>query len=579
MTSNSETEAHGSRLTSKEKLWLVGVLLLTLLTFASTFTFGWVYDDPPQIPGNADLRWDRLGFLFTHHLWSSANGITEARFYRPLLAFWFLLNKTLLGLNPHWFHLTTVLAHVLATALAFLVARRLLSNPGAAFLSAAVFGLHPLQAESASWISSVNDSLAAALCFASFLSCRKARSERQHPAFWWILSAVCFLLALLTKEVSAVLPAIVLVDVWLGSRTAAKQESLRDSGAVVVAIFGLLEFAWLLLRRHVLGQVATAHSSIGWGTIFLTAPKVVLFQLYRALLPLGLSPHYDFGPADPHAIPQSLLPLFFVIVLAAVAWRVARKSPQLWIAYAWLLLPLAPTLNLRWMNEGDFIHDRYMYMSMFAVGLLVAAAYDALKQSFSLNYMIPAMPVILMVALALASALQSQFWANDVYLFSRAVQVAPQNEWAHLNYGAALSTRERYADAAPHFVRSFELRAGWLAANDAGFAFQKSGNLAQAERWYRVALEMNPSLAEAWFGMGQIRLEQREPATALALFKQALSLKPDAEGYHYALGLALEQLSQNAAALEAYQTELRLHPDHSAARSAIDRLSSAAGHQ
>jgi hypothetical protein len=56
-----------------------------------------VYDDPAQIPGNADLRWDRLSYLFTHHLWASANGMTEARFYRPLLAVWFLINKTCLA--------------------------------------------------------------------------------------------------------------------------------------------------------------------------------------------------------------------------------------------------------------------------------------------------------------------------------------------------------------------------------------------------------------------------------------------------------------------------------------------------
>jgi hypothetical protein len=174
-----ETQKPISSLRRTELLSLAGVLIGTLLTFASTFTFGWVYDDPPQIPQNPNLEWSRFGFLVTHQLWASVAGM-EGRFYRPLLTLWFLINKSLFGLNPHYFHVTTVLAHVAATALAFFVARTLLKDAGAALFAAAIFAVHPLQVESASWISSVNDSLAAALCFASFLIYRKAPGGRSQ---------------------------------------------------------------------------------------------------------------------------------------------------------------------------------------------------------------------------------------------------------------------------------------------------------------------------------------------------------------------------------------------------------------
>ena len=80
-------------LNSRELLLLACVLALTLLTFAFTFTFGWVYDDIPQIVQNPFLRWDRVGSFFTHHLWASAGAAANelgARFYRPLLSVWFL---------------------------------------------------------------------------------------------------------------------------------------------------------------------------------------------------------------------------------------------------------------------------------------------------------------------------------------------------------------------------------------------------------------------------------------------------------------------------------------------------------
>ena len=129
-----------------------------------------------------------------------------------------MLNKTFFGLNPHWFHVTTVLAHAAATALAFFVARSVLRDVGAALLAAAIFALHPLQAESASWISGVNDPLAAALCFGSFLIYRKAITQQVNRGIWWMLAGLLFLLALFAKEVSIVLPGIILIDLWSVSR-------------------------------------------------------------------------------------------------------------------------------------------------------------------------------------------------------------------------------------------------------------------------------------------------------------------------------------------------------------------------
>ena len=252
-----------------QRLSLGAVLLATLFTFASTFTFGWVYDDPPQIPQNQNLQWSRLGFLFTHQLWASMSGL-PGRFYRPLLSLWFLINKTVFSLNPHGFHVTSVLAHGTATALAFFIARRLLKNAGlrnteSALFAAAIFGLHPLQAESASWISSANDPLAAALCFASFLTYRKATATRQSTtqqstAGWWALSALLFLCALLTKEVSVVLPGIILIDLWSDSLGQPRSIPSRRFLLTAISTYGLVGILWLSLRAWALRGTASTSS-------------------------------------------------------------------------------------------------------------------------------------------------------------------------------------------------------------------------------------------------------------------------------------------------------------------------------
>jgi tetratricopeptide (TPR) repeat protein len=561
-----------SSLTHTELLPLAGLLVATLVTYASTFTFGWVYDDPPQIPQNQNLLWSRIGFLFTHQLWASMAG-TEARFYRPLLTLWFLINKTVFGLNPHWFHVTTVLAHLTASALAFFVARELLKDASAALFACAIFALHPLQVESASWISSVNDSLAATLCFASFLIYRKVRMKQRNAGGWWTLAGILFLLALFTKEVSMVLPGIILVD--LRSNRAGDLRSASSSGRSLLAVispYAVVVIVWLALRSWALRGAAAASSPVPWSAILLTAPKIFLFNLYRVLVPVGLSPQYDFRLIESAGSAQFLYASIAVIALASLAIKVARRDPRLWVAFAWLILPQLPTLNLRWMNEDDFVHDRYMYMSMLGVALLAGSAYSWIRKKWPEQQLVRPLAVCIAVILAFASAIQSQYWANDVILFSRAVDRAPGNEWAQLNYGSALSDREKFSDAAPHFVRSYELRPGWRAADFAGFAYQQAGDISQAEHWFSTALQLNPSLATAWFGMGQIRLLQHSPEEAIPYLKKALELQPTADGFHYELGTALERVSQESAAIEEYKTELQLHPYQTGARKALDRL-------
>ena len=557
--------------TRTEWLPLAGLLFATLATYASTFTFGWVYDDPPQIPQNQNLEWSRIGFLFTHQLWASMAG-TDARFYRPLLTIWFLINKTLFGLNPHWFHVTTVLAHLAAVALAFFVARALLEDAGPALFATTIFALHPLQVESASWISSVNDSLAAALCFASFLTYRKARVTQQNSALWWILSGIFFLLALFTKEVSVVLPGIILIDLWSNRAADTRSASFQRSVLAAISPYAAIVVVWLALRSWVLGETAGTTSATSWTSCLLTAPKIFLFDLYRVFVPIGLSPQYDFRAVESPASGQFLLVMIAVIALAALAGTLAKRDPRLWVGFAWLILPMVPTFNLRWMNQDDFVHDRYMYMSMLGVALLAGSAYGWIRRKWPNLQIVRPLAACIAVVLAFASAIQSQYWANDVILFSRAVSRAPDNEWAQLNYGSALSARGKFAEAAPHFVRSYELMPGWRAANFAGFAFQQSGDLTQAEQWFKAALLYNPSLANAWFGMGRIRLQQHLPEEAIPYLKKALEFEPTADGFHYEMGTALEQVSQKSSAIEEYRTELQLHPYQTGAQKALDRL-------
>ena len=72
--------------------------------------------------------------------------------------------------------------------------------------------------------------------------------------------------------------------------------------------------------------------------------------------------------------PEFLLASLALVILFVLGWLAVKRERRLATAFAWLLLPLAPTLNLRWMNQDDFLHDRYLYLSMLGVALLAGSA-------------------------------------------------------------------------------------------------------------------------------------------------------------------------------------------------------------
>ncbi len=132
-------------------------------------------------------------------------------------------------------------------------------------------------------------------------------------------------------------------------------------------------------------------------------------------------------------------------------------------------------------------------------------------------------------------------------LFSRAVSRAPEEQWAQLNYGSALSAHGKFAEAAPHFVKSYELQPGWRAADFAAFSYQQAGDLS-ANSGLKVTLQFDPSLASMWFGLGQIKLAQHLPEEAIPNLKG-----PGTRSWHRRLSL------RNGGRLGADLATLRRH--------------------
>jgi hypothetical protein len=175
-------------------------VLALVVAFAAIYLrdlgHGFVRDDFEWIDSSRIESPSDLVRIFTH----------QPGFYRPLVSLTFAVDHAIWGLDPRGYAATNVVLFALAAGLIYRLARTLELPPSAAVLAAALwaFDIHgPRMA--LLWISGRT---ALMLCVFALATADAVLRQRYKTAGMWCL------LALLSKEEAALLPAILTVFLW-----------------------------------------------------------------------------------------------------------------------------------------------------------------------------------------------------------------------------------------------------------------------------------------------------------------------------------------------------------------------------
>jgi len=556
------------------------VLAITFLCYIRTLSFEFVYDDEILIVNNPLILSPRsIPDYFTQHLIQFLNPYTPGIYYRPVQFLWLLLNRMLWGTNPVGWHLSVVTLHGLASGCVYLLARKILREKPAAWLAGAVFALHPVHVESAGWAMGFIDPLFSLLVLASFLCYLEARERADRPDRWTAGSILFYSLAAFTKEPALVLPLLVFTHAAIsGASTAEPAGRLAwarlRSGFVAAWPYLAITAVYLAARLAVLKSLSRVITSLPWGVVIATLPRVLWSYLKLFLWPAGLSVFYDVPYAQPAEAASMLLPATALVLVAVGLLWWARRSVPVAMAASWALLPLLVLLNLRAFPEGEIVHDRYIYLASVGFALLAALAWKSLRAT-RIQLLADAgtrvlAAVFLVVAMGAGTVYYTGFWANNQTLYSRSITIAPNNDLATNNYAGLYVARGDYAGAIPLYARILARHSDfWLANYNLGYCFYKLGRLDEAEHSLQRAATLDASFPDPHLYLGLIRLQAGRVADAEADFRRALALRPNGRGYHFALGMALKSQGALAEARREFQLELANNPGEKSARDQI----------
>lgn len=538
-----------------------------LLAYLPALRGGFIWDDDGHVT-RPDLR--SLGGLA--RIWTEP-GATQQ--YYPFLHSAFWIEHRLWGDAPLGYHLLNVLLHATAACLFVAVLRKVAVR--GALLAGFFFALHPVCVESVAWISEQKNTLSAVfylLAALAYLRFDERRRPRDYAAGLGL-----FLLAVLSKTVTATLPAALLVVFWWRrGKLSWRRDAVPLLPWFALAALGGGTTAWVE-RRFIGAQGAVFGLSLAQRVLI--AGRVVWFYLGKLLWPSGLIfmyPRWTIDAGDPAA----WLPLAGLLLAAAVLALLARSGLG-WaraalaagLIYVGTLFPALGFIDV-YPFRYSFVADHFQYLASLGVIALAAAAAVALARRLAPAAR-GALAGLLLAALAVLSFRQARAYAGPDELYRATLARNPGSWLAHNNLAARLLTAGRadiaagrireaagvLDEAVAHYREALRYdRTDPEAHDNLGLALAAEGRGAEAIAEFEAALRMNPALGQAHYNLGLALVEARRVDEGIAQYREAMRLSPERAEIHNNLGAALAVAGRLPEAAAEFARAVQLQPDY-----------------
>ena len=557
---------------------LVAVLVIAVV-------IGVVYSNCYRAPFAFD---DRTSIVENEGNQDPANFMSFETFFRirNLVSLTFALNYRLGGLNSVWYHVVNVIIHLISAVTVYFLCRLLLrhlssfSQPAtslAALFGALIFAAHPLQTQAVTYIVQRYASMAAMFYLVAVLFYVKARIEfrswkrqpdRNHgciryPLILFILSVLCGVLAVLSKQNAATLPVCILfIEYFMFEKTWPhwkKKVLWFGPGFLLWALFVLYAagfFSHMGVSESLLEDVsdlARMQTRVSRWRYLCTQFNVLVIYLRMLVLPAGqnLDHMYRFKKG----FFDNLTPFAFLLLagIAAAAVWARKKHPIITFGTGWFFITHAIESSIIPITDAMFEHRNYLPL----FGFVLAAAYllTMLAARFSKRRWIPAaIAASIIIALSATTFARNFVWCDLSRLWTDVIEKSPHNHRAYYNLGLAFSKRGDKEKSASLYKRAIEEKPGFAEAHyNLGQLLEEDGDVEKTIALYKKAISLNSKYREAYNNLANLYRELGRPRDAIPIYLKVLELEPTYAKALHNLGLSYADTSQTDKAIECYE--------------------------
>jgi len=381
-------QAITGKIFNSKKFNLIAFVLiagLILIAYSNTFYATFHFDDNPAIVENA-----RIKRITPENIMSSISG------GRPVVELSLMLNYKLSGLNVVGWHIFNIGCHIANSFLVYLLILWTLNLPSMAkqyadkarrmaLFGALLFGIHPIQTESVTYIITRTELLTTFFYLGAFLLF--IQGARTGKFAYYIGAACAAFLSAGSKEWAVTLPAVLfLYDILFLSQGKIKPALARWKAYALIAL------SWVQIYRTV--NLFTPGSSVGFNmgssigaasdstaswtasTYLLTSFNVIWTYIRLLFLPVNQNLDYSYPVAESlFEFPTLMSFIGHIVVVSAAFWLYKKKAWTLIpFGVAWFYITLSPTQSF--VPVKDVIFEHRIYLPSIGIFLAFVAAYD-----------------------------------------------------------------------------------------------------------------------------------------------------------------------------------------------------------
>ena len=494
--------------------------------------------------------------VFRQHLFPES----YSAHYRPVQNISYMTDYLLWNGNFYGFHLSSLLIHVAAGVLLYLLLGQLLQpllqkksgtlgdasalNPSAAswfaFLVAVLWIVHPVHSAAIDYVSGRADSLAVFFGCAAWLLYLRARLCRSRVARITLLVASWAggLLALCSRENGSLWPLLFLLYTLAFER----RTKAWHRAAIVAAC--LLLFATYYGLRQLPADRPVSSASSNWtpalrGVLMLRAlgdyGRLMLFpgNLHMERTVFSASA-YATEKGRQGAIDFEYLSLFGVLVLAGFILLSLRRSPGQRVRIfgaAWFVMTYLPISNLVELNAT--VAEHWLYLP--SIGFLIFVAGCAVDIPLRWRPVGIAFVGVAVLALGVRSSIRSSDWASNETFARRTMATGGATVRVALLLGQVYSNRGDYVKAEGILRKAVQLCPDYpFARNNLAHALLHLGKEKEAEALFAAsagaAHESRKEYPRTWIAalnVAHTREMEHDGAGAIALLERARKDYPD----------------------------------------------------
>ena len=573
-----------SKLTATRWLPITLLIFVCILVYINSLSNGFVFDDYAVIIENKYLKLPGINFasFFNHSYFNIAGG--EAS-YRPLATLSYYLTYAIAGLNPFFYHLLSLILHMVNVVLVYLLFNLILKHRFAALIAGLLFACHPALTEAVDCISYNEDLLAAVFFLLAFLFYLKSSTHNLRSSrFNYGLSLFFFLLGLLSKEMAITLPAIILLyDVSIKNEVDRQSFSLQQilstikdrglfySGYMVVSLLYLSIRFFVLYNPQ--ESIKPIYGNLVERIIFL--PGHIFSFIKLAFFPVNLTADYVFSYPHHFFAISNLIGFIFVAGLVVLSVFVFKNSKEIFFGIWWFFITLFPVYNI--IPIYNPFAERFLYIPLIGFCMLVAIAFNTLmNQRLSATVTVKVLSslaiIILLSFYATVTISRNRDWKDSLTLWSKTLMNSPNSNIAHGSLGRAYQDLGRLEEAIREYKKAIEIFPDdYKAYYNLGVIYDRQGALKEAVANYKRTIVINPAFINAHFNLGNIYHNQGLLDEAIHQYRKVTELDAADFEARNNLGVVYARQGKLDKAIAQWEKVLEIEPQNKSAGENISK--------